>query len=112
QGFVTLRHDAVKLELMHRLAPSVIIKHGDAVVAYALSMLQECRRLMPALESMFRLLDHLTWNDQPLQNSPYYVMGQICIDKQYRGQGLFEQLYQYHKKVYQSQFDLIVTEIS
>ncbi len=112
QGFVTLRHDAGKLEQMHRLAPAVIIKRDDVVVAYALSMLQECRRLMPGLESMFGLLDQLSWNNKPLKRSRYYVMGQICIEKQYRGQGLFEQLYQYHKKMYRSRFDLFVTEIS
>ncbi len=39
-------------------------------------------------------------------------MGQICIAKVYRGQGLFEQLYNYHKEIYQPQFDLFVTEIS
>jgi predicted GNAT family N-acyltransferase len=112
QGFVTLKHTLPILEEMHRLAPSVIIKDDDKVVAYALTELRECRQLMPDLEPMFFLLDSLNWNNQPLTSYRFYVMGQVCIAKAYRGQGLFEQLYEHHKKIYQSQFDLFVTEIS
>lgn len=112
QGFVTLRHDLKILEQMHKLAPSVIIKDDDRVVAYALTMLLECRRLIPDLESMFSLLDKLNWKGKSLTAHSYYVMGQICIAKQYRGQGLFDELYNHHKKIYQSQFGLFITEIS
>lgn len=112
QGFVTLHHDLATLEQMHQIAPSVIIKDNDEVVAYALTMLRECRQLIPDLEPMFALLDSLNWKNKPLTNFSFYVMGQVCIAKKYRGQGLFEQLYAHHKKVYQSQFDLFVTEIS
>jgi hypothetical protein len=112
EGFVTLHHDLNILEQMHKLAPSVIIKNDDQVVAYALTMLQECRQLMPDLEPMFSLLDKLSWKDKPLNDLSYYVMGQICIAKQYRGQGLFDELYRHHKKIYQPRFELFITEIS
>ena len=112
QGFVTLHHDPATLEQMHRLAPGVIIKDDNRVVAYALTMLKECRQLMPDLEPMFALFDQLSWDNRPLNSFRFYVMGQVCIAKKYRGQGLFEQLYEHHKKVYQSRFDLFVTEIS
>lgn len=112
EGFVTLHHDLATMEQMHQIAPSVIIKDNDEVVAYALTMLRECRRLMPDLEPMFALLDNLYWEKKPLTNFSFYVMGQVCIAREYRGQGLFEQLYAHHKKIYQSQFDLFVTEIS
>jgi L-amino acid N-acyltransferase YncA len=39
-------------------------------------------------------------------------MGQICVDKEFRGKGLFEELYQGHKEIYGSGFDFIITEIS
>jgi ribosomal protein S18 acetylase RimI-like enzyme len=112
QGFVTLRHDLKILEQMHNLAPTVIIKDDDKVVAYALTMLKECRRLIPALEPMFSLLDELSWNGKPLTDHSFYVMGQVCIAKQYRGQGLFDELYNHHKKMYQSRFELFITEIA
>jgi Acetyltransferase (GNAT) family len=112
QGFVTLRHDLSTLQQMHRLSPSVIIKDDNRVVGYALTMLQECRQLIPDLEPMFASFDKLSWENKPLTSFRFYVMGQVCIAKRYRGQGLFELLYGHHKKVYQPQFELFVTEIS
>ena len=112
QGFVTVNHSLEMLEIMHRLAPSIIIKDNGKVVAYALTMLCECSTLVPELKSMFYGFDSLRWNGKPVNEYDYYVMGQICIDKAYRGQGLFEMLYFKHKEVYQSQFDFIITEVA
>lgn len=112
QGFVTLQHDIDTLNRMHRLAPSVIIKSENAVVGYALTMLKECRQLIPDLEPMFAVFDSLTWKNKALNEYRFYVMGQICIDKAYRGQGLVEKLYHFHKKSYSGSFDLLVTEIA
>ena len=112
QGFVTLEHTLPILEKMHAVAPSVIIKENDKVVAYALTELPECRHLVPELDPMFELLNRLTWNDKPLESFRYYVMGQICVAKEFRGKGLFGALYLHHREVYQSRFDLFITQIS
>ena len=112
QGFVTLHHDLSVLQQMHDLAPAVIIRDNEHVVAYALTMLRECRLLIPDLEPMFALLDQLYWNNKPLNDYRFYVMGQVCIAKEYRGQGLFDALFLHHKKIYQPRFDLFITEIA
>lgn len=112
EGFVTLSHNLETLQKMHRLAPSVVIKNGDAVIAYALTMLKECRQLIPDLEPMFSLFDTLHYNKKPLDDYRFYVMGQICIEKAYRGLGLVEKLYTFHKQQYAPLFDLMVTEIA
>jgi ribosomal protein S18 acetylase RimI-like enzyme len=39
-------------------------------------------------------------------------MGQICIEKEYRGKGIVPMLYNKHKEIYSSQYDFILTEIS
>jgi GNAT superfamily N-acetyltransferase len=112
QGFVTVSHTFDMLQQMHNLAPSIIIKDGDNVVAYALVMLREFRNLVPALEPMFDNFDSVEWNGKPLKDQSFYVMGQVCVDKAYRGQGLFDKLYQAHKDVYSGQYDVLVTEIA
>lgn len=112
QGFVTVSHTLEMLEQMHELAPSVIIKDNDSVVAYALVMLRECRTLVPALEPMFDNFDKAEWKGRPLKEQSFYVMGQVCVDKAYRGQGLFDQLYQKHKEVYSQRFNVLTTEIA
>ena len=112
QGFVTMKHSLDTLQKMNALAPAVLVKEEGKVIAYALTMLVECRQLMPALEPMFKLFEGLSWNGKPLTNYTYYVMGQICVAKDYRGRGLVNEMYQYHKKIYQSRFELLLTEIS
>ena len=112
QGFVTMEHTFDVLKQMHDLSPSVIIKDGNKVAGYALTMLRECRELFPPLEPMFANFDILQWKSKPLNDYSFYAMGQICIGKEYRGKGLFEELYNGHKKFYGGQFDFIITEVS
>lgn len=112
QGFVTVEHTKETLTQMHDLAPHIIIKDNDRVVAYALTMLRECREIIPELIPMFDNIDKLEWKGKPLNEYSFYVMGQVCIDKAYRGKGLFDTLYQHHKEVYSPRFDLLVTEIA
>lgn len=112
QGFVTMRHNLEMLKQMHELFPSVIIRDGDLVIAYALMMPLECHSLVPGLEPMFDNFKKLEWGGIPLENYSYYVMGQVCVARDYRGQGIFDMLYEHHKKMYSQQFDFIITEVS
>jgi ribosomal protein S18 acetylase RimI-like enzyme len=117
QGFLTVQHSPELLQKMHSLSPSIIVKDDDAVVAYALVMLRECRELIPALIPMFNTFDNLEYQGvehegKPLMEYSFYVMGQVCVAAAYRGQGLFDMLYQKHREVYQPKYDFIVTEVA
>lgn len=112
EGFVSWLYSMELLEQMHKLAPSVIVKDGDSVVAYALVTLNEVGEFHPDLQTMITNLQPLYYKGKPLFQYSFYCMGQICIDKNYRGKGVFNNLYQHHKSIYQNQFDLLVTEIS
>ena len=97
---------------MNASARQIIAKHDEKVVGYALVMRPELKHIVPVLVPMFELLGTLYYRGVPLPESKYYVMGQICVAKAYRGQGLFDMLYHKHREVYQSQFDFIVTEVA
>jgi ribosomal protein S18 acetylase RimI-like enzyme len=112
QGFVTVHHTLEKLQQLHQLAPSIIVKDNNQVIAYALVMLNEAGSLIPELFSMFELFKTLSWKEKELEQYNYYVMGQVCVHKAYRGQGVFEMLYQKHKEIMRPQYDFVVTEIA
>lgn len=112
QGFVTLHHTLSLLQQMHKLAPNVIVKDGHKLVGYALTMAPGCRRLVSGLEPMFRLLDTLYYKEKLIADLSYYVMGQVCVDKNYRGQGVFQLLYDFHRKSYAATYDALITEIA
>lgn len=112
QGFVTLVHTLDVLERMHELAPSVVAKAGDQVVGYALTMLLEARPLVPELESMFEAFARARLCGQTVGNVRFYVMGQVCVARAFRGTGVFAALYAEHDARYGERFDWLVTEVS
>jgi GNAT superfamily N-acetyltransferase len=52
------------------------------------------------------------YEGKPLMSFQFYLMGQVCIHKNYRGKGVFPLLFQQHKISYGREYDLLVTEIS
>jgi GNAT superfamily N-acetyltransferase len=112
QGFVTVQHNLDILERMHALAPSIVARDGERIAGYALAMPLETQSYLPILDSLFQLLGTLSWRGRRLPELSHYVMGQICVAKEYRGQGVFDALYQGHRAEYATRFDLLVTEIA
>lgn len=112
QGFVTMVFNMEMMLQMHELAPSIIVKDDDKVVAYAIVFLKEGRAFYPGMESMFRNFEKISWKGKPFTDFNYYIMGQICVAKEARGQGVVDMLYQKHREIYGSRYDCIVTEIA
>lgn len=112
QGFVTWLYSLELLQQMHQLARSIIAKDGDKVVGYALVTPREASSFHPDLATMIAHTEEVIYKNKPLHDFRYYIMGQICIAKEYRSKGLFNQLYQHHKTLYSKDFDLLVTEVS
>lgn len=106
EGFLTLHHDFKLLKAMNDACAHSLAKHNDKVVGYALSMTKEFKEDIDLLKPMFRMIEV----NLPLGTS-YIVMGQICIDKNFRKQGIFKGLYDFMKQRLQHQFDMIITEV-
>jgi GNAT superfamily N-acetyltransferase len=107
EGFVTVEHTLDLLKRMHAIAPSIVARDGGALAGYALVMPVQCRPLVPILEPMFQRLEALG-----MAGERFYVMGQICVGKRWRGQGVFDLLYQAHRRHLRATFDCSVTEVA
>ena len=106
QGFVTVVHDLEKLTQMHALAPSVIAEDEGQLCGYAITMPVGIDGVViPALDAMLAQLEKLALGR-------FYVMGQICVAKSYRGSGVFDALYEGHRTLYATRFDRVVTGIA
>lgn len=112
QGFVTVQHDLATLKEMHAESPSIIAVHDGHVVGYALIMPASFRSKIPILEPMFALIDDLTYLGLPLASYSYFVMGQVCIAKHYRGQGIFDKLYEGLRHECAGKYRLLITEVA
>lgn len=112
QGFVTVEHDFELLKRMNTPFPHVIAKASDEVIGYTLVMLPHMRYEIPVLEAMFDQIDNMMYKGHLLSNTRYFIMGQVCISKDYRGLGVFKGLYHEMADRMTADFDYIVTEIS
>ncbi len=112
QGFVTVQHDIALLQDMHQKSPSLIACHQGKVIGYALVMTLENRSSIPILAPMFDLLDHLKYNQKNISSYTYFIMGQVCIEKAYRGRGVFRLLYNGLYQHLAKKYDLLITEVA
>lgn len=106
EGFVTVAHDFDILKKMNEACPHIITKVNDKIIGYALCMHPLFSGTIAVLKPMFDEIE--TVNPKP---STYIAMGQICIDKDYRKQGIFRNLYQTMSDSLKPEFDAIITEV-
>ena len=106
EGFVTVSHTLELLTQMNDTCPHIIAKASDTIVGYALCMHPKFGNSIAVLRPMFAEIDLV----HPA-TEPFMAMGQICIDKNYRGQGVFRQLYETMKIELQSDYSSIITEV-
>lgn len=111
-GFVTVKHNMELLTKMKDAEKQIIAKHNDILVGYALVMLKEFCGMIPVLQPMFDKFNKLKYKAKPLSDYSFYVMGQICIADSYRGQGIFEELYNKHKESFSNKYEICLTQVS
>ena len=112
QGFVTVSHTLEGLQKMNAYEQNLIIKDEDKVVGYLLAMTKRSRTDIPILIPMFEVFDKIIYHNKNISDYNYLVVGQVCIDKSYRGQGLLDEAYKAYKKYFNSKYDFAITEIA
>ena len=112
QGFVTVKHDLDLLTRMNYPYQHIIAKEGENVVGYTLVMLRKWKNDIPVLVDMFDQIDSIDYDGKKLGAAKYFIMGQVCVAKSQRGQGVFAGLYTEMKKRMHTDFDYVITEIA
>jgi len=112
QGFVTVVHSFDVLKKMNGIEQSIVAKDDDTVVAYLLAMTEKSRNDIPILAPMFELFGKIVLGGKPLAGYRFIVVGQVCVDKGYRGKGILDNCYAAYKKHFKDKYDFAVTEIA
>ncbi|MFC7356392.1 GNAT family N-acetyltransferase [Jejudonia soesokkakensis] len=125
-GFVTVHHTFELLKEMNKTCPHMLAKDGNQVVGYALCMHPKFGDEIDILKPMFaEIYKHFSNQNEMLKQAclprhdrqvqhdikNYLVMGQVCIAKAYRGQGIFRKLYEKMKAEVIPPFSCIITEV-
>lgn len=112
QGFVTACYTMEYLRDMNSDAPSVIAKAGDIVVGYAMVTTHALRDGHDLMADLFNTIDRTQYQGRALGETNYVVVGQLCVGKTHRGQGLVERLYNHFKDCYADRFEYLVTDVA
>lgn len=106
EGFITVIHTFDLLKRMNADCPHIIAKVDDEVIGYALCMTRQFGTDIPLLAPMFETADTL------VPEKKYLAMGQICVAKKFRAQGVFRSMYSYYRKKLEKEFDGLITEVA
>ena len=107
EGFVTVEHSYELLKEMNDVCQHTIaIDDQGNLAGYALSMHPSFKDKIDVLKPMFEVIDPLIASEEK-----YMLMGQICVSKNHRKQGVFRGLYAHMKEQLEQEYITIVTEI-
>ncbi|MCZ4244481.1 GNAT family N-acetyltransferase [Pedobacter punctiformis] len=112
QGFVTVYHTLEELDRLNTIERHIIAKDEEKVAAYVLAMTAQSKFEMPVLVPMFEMFAQVSYQEKLITDYSYLVVGQVCVDKNYRGQGIFDEVYKAYKKHYQGKYDFAITEVA
>ncbi|PKP40377.1 MAG: GNAT family N-acetyltransferase [Bacteroidetes bacterium HGW-Bacteroidetes-13] len=112
EGFLTVVHTLENLTRLNDFEKHVIAKVDHKIVAYVLVMTKVSHEDIPDLIPMFAVFDQTNFKGKPISAYDYIVVGQVCVDKNYRGTGLFDQNYAFYSNTYKAKYELAVTEIA
>lgn len=112
EGFVYAQHDVPLLRKMAAELPQAIAVASGRVVGYCLSLPVSLRRELPMLEPMFVQFDRCSYMGRPLPSYRFFVGGQVCVDRDFRGHGLLGRLYHEIRRSLRRPYELCVTEIA
>ena len=112
EGFVTVEHDYELLKSMNDIHQHAIALDGNQVIGYALAMDKLFASDIPFLVSLFDRISSSLLLSNPNDPLSFLVMGQVCIDKKYRSQGIFGKLFTDLKNRLSNNYDAIFTDVA
>jgi hypothetical protein len=112
QGFVTVVHEMDLIRRLNDREQHIIARDGERVVGYTLAMTRDAREDIPVLVSLFNQLETIPLDNQMLSDYRYIVVGQVCVDKAYRGQHVLDRCYATYRDAYEKKYEIAVTDIA
>ena len=112
QGFVTVNHSYDQLKNLNDIENHIIAKDNSKVIAYLLAMTQQSKFDLPVLVPMFERFEKISFLNKLISDYNYIVVGQVCVDKSYRGKGILDNCYTAYKNQFGIKYDFAITVIA
>ena len=112
EGFLTCTHTIALLTKLNIIAPHILAVSNKQIIAYLLTMTSQAEDSMPILKPMFLEFEKLNYKGSPITHYNYLVVGQVCVGKAFRRQGVLEKCYELYEAIHKKRFDFAITEIN
>ena len=111
EGFLTASYSVEFLIQMNQLHPAILAKDGEELVGYALVTTASIRGHHELLDDLIHHCDRVHYQGGPLAKVPYAIVGQLCVAKAYRGQGIVQKPYSHFKACMEQDFYCCITDV-
>ena len=111
QGFVSVETPPDLLKEIAEQEGITVARAEGKTIGYLLPMSVEHGKQIPLLGPFIERFKTIQFEGKPLDEYRYCILGQVCIDKNYRGKGILEKLYQELETRLADNYDLGVSEI-
>lgn len=113
EGFVSAEYDFDLLSKINSICPSIIaVDDTKTVIGYALVVTREFYGYHELLDDLFRSVDTLSFNGDMLNRTNYVIVGQLCVAKPFRGQGIVQMMYNFYKDELRNEYKYCITDIA
>jgi len=112
-GFVTTQFSRELLsELIDDENGLFIAKDGDRIISYVMAASWTYCSKWPMFQYMIERLHEVEFLDTNLNTKNSYQYGPICIDKEYRGSGVLENIFDFARKEMNKRYPILVTFVN
>lgn len=111
-GFVTLAYDFNFVKEMSAGNHHIIAKEGEKVVGYCLLFDRSKNHLMKEGAGIFPVFNELIYKGKRLGDSNYVSVGQVCVHRDYAGNGILGKMYAAFRENYKHLYELAMTDVS
>ncbi len=112
-GFVTtLFTDEQFLSMIEKENGLVIAEDDGKIISYAMSASWEYWSEWPLFEYMIQDLPNTEYLGQILSMENSYQYGPVCIDMEYRGIGVLENIFEYSRRLMAKRYPIMITFIN
>ena len=111
-GFLSSEFTVEQLRTLHESAGIVVATVGGSLAAFFCLSTLEANQDAPIVMAMRESMRSVLLDQRSMDSYSFVVAGPICIDRQYRGTGLFERLYEFAAHHFAGRFELAVAFIA
>lgn len=112
-GFLSVAFTADQFRAMDKdLCIAVCSDDQDQLRGYLCSSTPQFNQQFPLLASMINRFPHIQYRNKPVSTYHSFLTGPGCVDKKFRGQGIYLNLYQKLFEMIPPEYEIALTMIS